>query len=613
MKVDIMFKGLAVLLSLNGVIATPSQGLKCRDTAEGNACSSVAKPRVSVKQVSSFCETTPGVKSYSGYVTLPPSTNYPFEQNLFFWFFESRNRPKSDPLTVWINGGPGSPSTEQALGSNGPCRVQTDSSTTKLNPDSWNNKANLLYIDQPVQTGFSYNEALPGRLGLLSGLVYPAGTPASDEDPVLFDGVFSSQRPEQTLNTTQSVARVMWDFMQVWQAEKKFKDYVRPSINLGGHWVPGIATHFEAQSTLAAAGALPPSARICSRARPIRISTVGIIAPVIDIAIQNTALEYAFNNTYGIEIFNKETVERMREESNATGGCLDKIEACRIAATSLDPEGWGNIPEVHDTCFNAFLTCYAVTEGPYEAQGRDVFDITQSIAAQFPPPYAFGFLNRPATQSRLGVPVNYTTFTPQIQLPFIRTGDFLASFRPHIERLLAADIPVHLIHGDRDWRANWLGGQALALALNHRHRARFAAAGYTPLQVQARGPGTSPSSSAGHVRQAGRLSFTVVANAGHEVPYYQPTAAYAIYQRALDGRDVATGRVAVGDGARYATAGVGDIRGVRVPLPRPAPVFCYVASTPIMKGQCTDAQIAALANGTAVVEDFIVVEPAWSS
>lgn len=51
-----------------------------------------------------ICETTPGVKSYSGYVDLSP------ESHTFFWFFESRRDPENDPVTLWLNGGPGSDS-----------------------------------------------------------------------------------------------------------------------------------------------------------------------------------------------------------------------------------------------------------------------------------------------------------------------------------------------------------------------------------------------------------------------------------------------------------------------------------------------------------------------
>jgi carboxypeptidase C (cathepsin A) len=40
----------------------------------------------------------------------------------------------------------------------GPCRITNDSSSVTLNIYSWNNEANMLYIDQPVGTGFSYGE-----------------------------------------------------------------------------------------------------------------------------------------------------------------------------------------------------------------------------------------------------------------------------------------------------------------------------------------------------------------------------------------------------------------------------------------------------------------------
>lgn len=60
-----------------------------------------------------ICETTEGVRSYSGYLHLPPhSLNETHEQqdypiNTFFWFFESRKDPQNAPLVIWLNGGPG--------------------------------------------------------------------------------------------------------------------------------------------------------------------------------------------------------------------------------------------------------------------------------------------------------------------------------------------------------------------------------------------------------------------------------------------------------------------------------------------------------------------------
>lgn len=78
-----------------------------------------------------ICELTPGVKSYSGYVDIEE------HQHIFFWFFEARNQdPATAPLTVWINGGPGSSSMIGLFQELGPCGVDSNGDVYN-NPYAW--------------------------------------------------------------------------------------------------------------------------------------------------------------------------------------------------------------------------------------------------------------------------------------------------------------------------------------------------------------------------------------------------------------------------------------------------------------------------------------------
>ncbi|ERN07063.1 serine carboxypeptidase II-2 [Amborella trichopoda] len=91
---------------------------------------------------------------YSGYVTV----NKEAGRALFYWFFEAVDDPSSKPLVVWLNGGPGCSSIAYGEAEEiGPFHIRPDGKTLYLNPDSWNQVANLLFVDSPVGVGFSYS------------------------------------------------------------------------------------------------------------------------------------------------------------------------------------------------------------------------------------------------------------------------------------------------------------------------------------------------------------------------------------------------------------------------------------------------------------------------
>lgn len=50
----------------------------------------------------------------------------------------------------------------------GPCNVTSDN-VTQLNPYSWNEHSNLLFLSQPLGTGFSYGSEAPGSLNNITG------------------------------------------------------------------------------------------------------------------------------------------------------------------------------------------------------------------------------------------------------------------------------------------------------------------------------------------------------------------------------------------------------------------------------------------------------------
>ncbi|XP_048329974.2 serine carboxypeptidase-like 17 [Ziziphus jujuba] len=80
---------------------------------------------------------------------------------LFYYFIESETSPENDPLVLWHTGGPGCSVLTALLYEIGPLSIDYEksswnSTTLKLNPYSWTKVANIIFIDAPVGTGFSY-------------------------------------------------------------------------------------------------------------------------------------------------------------------------------------------------------------------------------------------------------------------------------------------------------------------------------------------------------------------------------------------------------------------------------------------------------------------------
>jgi len=88
---------------------------------------------------------------YSGYLDVENNSTH-----MHYIFFPSQTSIEKDPVLVWFNGGPGCSSLLGALYEHGPFILNDAFASIIYNKYSWNQKANVLYIESPAQVGFSY-------------------------------------------------------------------------------------------------------------------------------------------------------------------------------------------------------------------------------------------------------------------------------------------------------------------------------------------------------------------------------------------------------------------------------------------------------------------------
>jgi carboxypeptidase C (cathepsin A) len=126
---------------------------------------------------------------------------------MFYWLFKSR-REASDPLVFWLTGGPGCSSEMAVFYENGPFSINDDL-TLKNNPYSWSDVSNIVFVDNPIGTGFSEVSEL--------------------------DHLESSE---------DQIAATMYLFLEGFvQANPEFKgrDFYITGESYAGHYIPAIA------------------------------------------------------------------------------------------------------------------------------------------------------------------------------------------------------------------------------------------------------------------------------------------------------------------------------------------------------------------------------------
>ncbi|KAL3340342.1 hypothetical protein AABB24_028795 [Solanum stoloniferum] len=83
------------------------------------------------------------------------------KHQLFYYFIKSESDPGNDPLILWLTGGPGCSSFNGVVYEIGPLyykqkKYNGSLPTLGVTPNSWTKVANIIFLEQPVNTGFSY-------------------------------------------------------------------------------------------------------------------------------------------------------------------------------------------------------------------------------------------------------------------------------------------------------------------------------------------------------------------------------------------------------------------------------------------------------------------------
>ncbi|KAF8848062.1 alpha/beta-hydrolase [Acephala macrosclerotiorum] len=357
---------------------------------------------------SGVCETTPGVNQYSGYFSVGQN------MSMWFWFFEARHHPHSAPLALWLNGGPGCSSMIGLFQENGPCTFNGNPNATEpsLNPHSWNEYANMLYVDEPIGTGFSY------------------GT--------------------DTVNSTVSAAPFVWNLLQAFFAqfpEYECRDFGLFTESYGGHYGPEFADYIQEQNDAIDDGDLD--------AEEINLVALGINNGWYDATIQEREyISFSVNNSH-YPLINSTIANAYM--ANYTKFCLPALNNCTSTTDDLAD------------CQAAHLACSTVDNSfaAYYPTNYDSYDITQSDTANFPPDTYGNYLRRPDIVKKIGARANYSSCSDAVGNPFGNFADDMRSFLPTLSRVVQSGITVLIWAGDADSVCDWFGGYASVNAIDY--------------------------------------------------------------------------------------------------------------------------------------------------
>ncbi|GME53438.1 Pheromone processing carboxypeptidase kex1 protein [Neofusicoccum parvum] len=404
----------------------------------------------------------PLLKMHAGHVEV----NAEHHGNLFFWHYQNRHIANRQRTVIWLNGGPGCSSMDGAMMEIGPYRVTPDQKLA-YNNGSWDEFANLLFVDNPVGTGFSYVDT------------------------------------NSYLHELNEMADQFIIFLEKWFA--LFPEYMYDDIYIAGESYAGQHIPYIAQAMMDR----NKDAKVKWQLKGLLIGN-GWISPVDQYLAY---LPYAYKN--GLLKYGSEAAK--------------KVEAAQsVCIKTLDAGGAGHV-DIGDCeeILSTLLSVTTETSNDKEHQCLNMYDIrlrdtNEACGMNWPPDLKqlTPYLRREDVKQAIHIdPAKRTGWqecSGSVSLNFKARNS-----KPSIEILpiILKEIPILLFSGDRDLICNHMGTEDLINGMSFNGGKGFE---INPGEIAPRRDWTFEGEPAGIYQEARNLTYVKFYNSSHMVPFDYP-------------------------------------------------------------------------------------------
>ncbi|KAJ6311487.1 hypothetical protein OIU77_013281 [Salix suchowensis] len=340
------------------------------------------------------------------------------DARMFYFFFESRTS-KKDPVVIWLTGGPGCSSELAMFYENGPYTIANNLSLVR-NEYGWDKVSNLLYVDQPTGTGYSY----------------------------------SSDRRDIRHNE-DGVSNDLYDFLQAFfkeHPELAKNDFYITGESYAGHYIPAFAARVH-KGNKAKEG--------------IHVNLKGF---AIGNGLTDPAIQYKAYTDYALDMGIIKQAEHDR---------INKIvPVCELAIKLCGTDGTVSCMASYLVCNTIFSSILSV------AGNINYYDVRKKCEGSLCYDFSNmeKFLGQNSVKEALGVGnIDFVSCSPTVYSAMLI--DWMRDLEVGIPALLEDGIKLLVYAGEYDLICNWLGNSRWVHAMEWSGQKEFGASPEVPFEV----------------------------------------------------------------------------------------------------------------------------------